>query len=100
MNKGLYQISNGGGTNAKWSRDGRAIYYANLNFELVRVSVNSGATFTTGDRKVLFPLRGVADWDVAPDGRFIMLRGRGQQQRSKLVTVENFFQELNTKVPK
>jgi hypothetical protein len=98
---GLYQVSSGGGTNPKWSRDGREIFFVNANNELTRVAVGSGASLTVTDQRVLFSLRGVADWDVSPDGsRFITIREREGRPRSKLVVVENFFQELNARVPR
>jgi serine/threonine-protein kinase len=100
VGKGLYQISSGGGLNPKWSRDGHEIFYANQNGNLARVAVVPGNTFAFVDPRVLFSIRGVADWDVAPDGRFIMIRERGGRLRSKLVVVENFFQELNVRVPR
>ena len=98
---GLYQISSGGGSQAKWSRDGREIFFVNGNSELVRVAVVPGKSFAVADQRVLFSLRGVVDWDVAPDGRrFIMVRDRQGQHRRKLIVVENFFEELKTKVPR
>jgi Tol biopolymer transport system component len=97
----LYQISTGGGSEPKWSPDGTEIFYVNGNNELVRVAVIPGATFSVADPRVLFSLRGVADWDVAPDGqRFIMIRDRQGRQRAKLVVVDNFFEELRAKVPR
>ena len=99
--QGLYQVSSGGGSKAKWSRDGREVFFANGNAELVRVAVVPGNSFAIADQRVLFSLRGVADWDVAPDGRrFIMIRDRQGQQQRKLVVVENFYQELKVRVPR
>jgi tRNA A-37 threonylcarbamoyl transferase component Bud32 len=99
--QGLYQISSGGGASPKWSRDGREIFFVDANGNLVRVGVVPGATFAVGNQQVLFSLRGVADWDVAPDGqRFIVIRQRQGQERPGLFVVENFFQELRTKVPR
>jgi eukaryotic-like serine/threonine-protein kinase len=98
---GLYQVSSGGGTYPKWSRDGREIFFVNANNELTRVAVTTGTSFATSDQRVLFSLRGVADWDVGPDAnRFITIREREGRPRSKLVVVENFFEELRTRVPR
>lgn len=72
-----------------------------LRPELTRVAVAPGASFAVRDHRVLFSLRGVLDWDVSPDGtRIITIRERGGRQRSTLVVVENFFQELRAKVPR
>jgi Tol biopolymer transport system component len=98
---GHYQITSGGGSGPKWSRDGREIFFANRNNELTRVAVVPGNTFGVADQRVLFSLRGVNSWDVAPDGqRFIMIRDREGKDRNKLVAVENFFAELNARVPR
>ena len=97
----VYQLSDAGGTNPKWSRDGREIFYANASADLIRVAVTPGSTFAFTDPRVLFSLRGVVDWDVMPDGqRFVVIRERASQQKSKLVVVENFADELRRKVPK
>ncbi len=99
--EGLYQVSSGGGVDPKWSADGREIFFRNGNNELARVAVARSTTFAVDDQRVLFSLRGVVDWDVVPDGqRFVLLRDRQGQQRRKLVVVENFFQELNARVPR
>ena len=99
--KALYQISTGGGSGAKWSRDGREIFFTNGTGELTRVAVVPGNSFAFADQRVLFSLRGVLDWDVTPDGRrFIMIRERQGQQRHKLVVVENVFAELKARAPR
>ena len=38
-------------------------------------------------------------WDISPiDGRFLMLRRDATNRRTKLVMVENFFEELREQV--
>ncbi len=38
-------------------------------------------------------------YDVTPDGqRFVMIRNVGVEERSELIVVENFFEELKAKV--
>ena len=97
----LHQISSGGGSRPRWSPDGREIFFVNKNRELVRVAVVPGDAFAFSDQRVLFSLRGIANWDVAPDGqRFIMIRDREGRGRRKLVVVENVFQELKAKAPR
>ena len=99
--QGLYQISSSGASKATWSHDGKEIFFRSGNAELVRVAVVPGNSFAIADQRVLFSLRGVADFDVAPDGRrFIVIRDRLGQQQRRLVVVENFFQELKARVPR
>jgi serine/threonine-protein kinase len=97
----LAQVSTAGGTRPKWSHNGQEIFFANGNEDLVSVAVRPGKSFTTGEQRVLLSLRGVTDWDVAPDDRrFIIIRDRQGQQRRKLVVVENVFEELKAKAPR
>ena len=97
----LYQVSTAGGTKPKWSHDGKEIFFVNANNEMARVAVVPGVGFVWADPKVLFSMRAVSDWDVAPDGRrFVVIHDRQGQQRLKLIVVENFFQELKAKLAK
>ena len=49
---------------------------------------------------MLFRAEGLTKFDVAPDGRFVLLRTRGASEPRQLVMVENFFTELKVKVPR
>jgi serine/threonine-protein kinase len=94
-------VSTAGGRHPVWSRDGRAVFFSNGNEELVRAEVSPGQEFAAGEQRVLFSLRGVSDWDVAPgDQRFVLIRERSGLGSRKLVVVENFFEELRAKVPR
>ena len=101
VNESLSQVSTRGGTRARWSRDGREIYYANGENALVRVAVVPANGFAVSDQQVLFSLTGVHDWDLTSDrNRFIVDHDRGGAQRNKLIVVENFFQELRARAPR
>jgi Tol biopolymer transport system component len=78
------RVSPGGGTFAKWRRDGRELYYLTLPPQqtLMAAAVSADdATFTISAVTPLFrvtlPSTGVAGWfyDVAPDGkRFLLIK--------------------------
>jgi Tol biopolymer transport system component len=80
-NGGKWQISADGGVQPKWRRDGRELYYLSLDGKMMSVPVSTGPVFTTGRPVVLFqtpltvnrssPTRD-RQFDVAPDGRFLM----------------------------
>ena len=92
------QVSTEGGSEAKWSRDGREIVYASLA-GLMTAAVLPGASFAAGEPTLLFPLEGITRWDVTPDGtRFIGLGTTDKGRTSQLVVVENFLDELRQKV--
>jgi len=61
------------------------------------IEVRSGTTLTLGARKVLFSLSRVSDWDVAPDGRFLLVREQEAERGGTQILVENFFVELEAK---
>jgi eukaryotic-like serine/threonine-protein kinase len=81
---GKWPISNGGGSQPRWSRDGKELFYFTPDSMLMAVSVSAnGAAFQPGVPKPLFRaaiLGGTGDgansawrWDVSPDGqRFLM----------------------------
>ena len=78
---GKWQISANGGSEPKWRRDGRELYYLGLDGKLMSVSI-AGPPFAAGRPVELFqtPLtvnRGAPTrdrrYDVAPDGRFLMV---------------------------
>ncbi|MDH5805171.1 MAG: serine/threonine-protein kinase [Gemmatimonadota bacterium] len=84
----IYQVSDEGGTEPIWSPDGRALYYR-LGERVMAVSVTAEAgTFQAAPPRTLFSgnfahdASGDQSWDLAPDGRFIMVRpvpgGRAQ----------------------
>ena len=69
------QISNAGGTNARWSRNGREIVYAAFDGKVMSVEVDTSRGLQAGSPKPLFDLPEGAPfgWDVSPDGeRFIV----------------------------
>jgi Tol biopolymer transport system component len=81
--QGKWQVSSGGGTEPRWARDGKEIFYLNPKAMLVAVPVSAGQTFSTGAPTPLFPVRGRAPisstdlytYDVSKDGkRFLVNR--------------------------
>jgi Tol biopolymer transport system component len=95
----LRQISGSFGRQPHWSKDGREVFYRTYNDTLYAVPVLSGATFTPGPPRALFPISGVSSWDVAPDAkRFLLVRARAAAVSRQLIVVENFFAELRARV--
>jgi eukaryotic-like serine/threonine-protein kinase len=81
---GKVQISRGGGTEPRWNRNGKEIFYLGPKNMLTAVSVSDdGGTLTTGTPETLFQLHGRAPisstdlftYDVTKDGqRFLVNR--------------------------
>ena len=112
--RGLQQVSTGGGRMPRWSPDGRELFYWAPEGGMMAVQVDVGSSLILGAPEVLFdgPYYsggGVTvgrTYDVAPDGRrFLMVKRAidvGQaagvtEQRLRLV--QNWFQELTERVP-
>ncbi len=70
-----WQISNEGGVVARWSRDGKALYYASSDGRLIEVAVQTSPEFRPGTTRLLFKLPALPTEtstvfeDVTPDGR-------------------------------
>ncbi|MEO7520342.1 MAG: LpqB family beta-propeller domain-containing protein [Gemmatimonas sp.] len=99
-------VSRGGGTEPRWSRDGRELFFVSGG-RLHVVAVPPGPTFNPGNPQVLFSLAGYRrarnrpQYDVSPDGRrFVMIRDRANAGGRGVVYVENWFSELLAKVKK
>ncbi len=104
------QISTGGGRLPLWSRDGRELFFSSLDSrQMLAVPVQSGTTLVAGRPQVLFEFAmlalaaGTRPYDIAPDGRFLIIRS-GQAEAaggtaSNLIVVQNWTEELKRLVP-
>ena len=90
---GRIQVSVDGGSEPVWSADGRELYYRRTGtFELVAARLELGATPRVISRESLFGIGDFvgaephANYDVAADGRMVMVR---RTQAPKLVLIQN-----------
>jgi Tol biopolymer transport system component len=104
---GKWPISNEGGTQPLWSRDGRQLFYRKPNQVWV-VDVQTGSGFSASKPRLLFEQPGYSGggplrtWDISPDGqRFLMvkLEERKSQPVTEMILVQNWFEELKRLVP-
>ena len=97
------QISIDGGTQPIWSRDGRTLYYRRGQ-EVNAVSVVAGPTFTWKAPVRLFVrdyVRSRADYDVAADGRFLMIKPDPNERAStQLRFVINWVDDVAKRLPR
>ena len=98
-------ISSGGGSNPRWSHDGRELFYRSPG-RMMRIQVNLEGGFRAGATETLFDTdldsgRLLGTYDVTADGlRFLMIREPEQdREASQIVVVPNFALELKEKVP-
>jgi Tol biopolymer transport system component len=105
---GRWQISTGGGTRPRWSRDGTELFYylgtADGTGAVMAVPIESGQNFRAGVPRMLFegpyvaPHPGRQTFDVSLDGqRFLMIKSTapgGSAEQPQIVVVENWLEEV------
>jgi len=103
-------ISTDGGHRPLWSRDGRELYFHSLDGRhMLAVPMQLGSTLKAGRPQVLFEAAmsvqgvGVRPYDIAPDGRFFIIRSvqteGGSGTPSNIIVVLNWLEELKRLVP-
>ena len=106
---GKWQISDGGGAQAQWSRAGRELFFRTAEGVMaVGLAIEGGSlragkpttlfkgAYLGGLRGILLPGYNFPDYDAAPSGQsFAMLEGKGEKrQTTKAKVVIGWFQEL------
>jgi Tol biopolymer transport system component len=87
------QVSpNGAWTPARWSRDGKELYYADSSMAGHATAIRpSGNELTILDTRPILPgVKDVVGIDVARDGRFLVARGSRTRPPSAIVLVTNW----------
>jgi Tol biopolymer transport system component len=98
------QLTTEGGTEPVWSRKGNEIFYRQGD-RMMSIPVTTAPTLDVGRPRVLFEGRfaagsaGLPAYDVAADGRFLMLRQERDSAPRELRTILDWFTELTRKVP-
>ena len=93
------KISKDGGQAARWSADGKEIFYRSPNGDLMYVEVSTTPVFRAGAPRLLFkaPPSSASQlifWDVAPDGKRFLFALPARQNSSELLTVVQNWQAL------
>jgi len=106
---GKWQISNGGGTVPKWSRNGKELFYRSPDSKVMVVNYTASGDSFHGDKPLLWSPAQFTDrgnplnFDLHPDGkRFAVLKAPGTEQNAAMNHVSfffNFIDELRRKVP-
>jgi len=103
------RVTETGGRNAVWSPNGRELFYRRLpDNAMMAIPVAITPTLSIGNATVLFETRGyipsvpTRNWDVAPDGRFLLIKqataATGAETRP-VILVQNWFAELRGAAP-
>ncbi|HSF16176.1 MAG TPA: protein kinase [Vicinamibacteria bacterium] len=98
---GKWLVSEGGGYNAIWSRDGRELFYRRAD-QILRVEVETERGFAIGKRSALFSGRyrsAGRDFDISPDGtRFVMMRNDDSRTTNRLRVLLDWRRALEARV--
>jgi len=103
-----WQVSNGGGTEPRWSPDGRELFFLDRTFRLVAAGIRGSPAFEVTGLRPLFDASGFVDdnfqhsYDVLPDGRgFLFLQpyltGRATTT-PPIIQVENWLADLRARL--
>jgi eukaryotic-like serine/threonine-protein kinase len=92
--QGKWQVSTNEGSKPKWRRDGKELYFANdISRVLSAVSVtetNGALQFGAAQALVTTPATQQFIYDVAPDGKKILLNVVSQQVNQSVTVIANF----------
>jgi len=96
-------VSTEGGQQPMWSRDEKELFYRNGN-KMMAVAVETESQFRVTGPIELFEGRylstaSLQNYDVAPDGRFLMIREPRESAPLGVNVVLNWFDELKRLVP-
>jgi serine/threonine-protein kinase len=104
------KISTAGGRRPLWSSNGQELFFGSPDVrQMFAVPLQSGPMLVAGQPQMLFEVTMAAiqggswPYDVAPDGRFVIIRS-GQAEIAggagpEIVVVQNWFEELKRLVP-
>jgi hypothetical protein len=94
----------GYGDHPVWSRDGTKLFYRRVEEKMVAATIETEPKLRVTDRKELFDWKYLSCWfcqtyDVAPDGRFLMIKNPVESPHQRINVVLNWFDELKRLVP-
>jgi Tol biopolymer transport system component len=96
--QGKWQVSTNEGLNPRWSRDGKELYYfaaANRSVTAVPVKeINGALQFGAAQVLSISPASQQGFYDVAPDGKKILLDLVSQQVNQSVTVIANFAAAL------
>ena len=106
--EGRWQVSNRGGGQPRWSRDGKELFYVEGD-AMMAVPVITRPSFQAHRAERLFQhshtgahtgaqYGGFTRYDVSPDGqRFLVVEPVGDQPDPSIIVVQNWFEEFRDK---
>jgi serine/threonine protein kinase/Tol biopolymer transport system component len=102
-----YQISNEGGNQPLWARNGKKLFYR-WQDQVWVVDYQTDGGFSTSKPRLLFEKSGygggspIRSWDLSLDGQeFLMIKPEQREPApvTEMILVQNWFEELKERVP-
>ncbi len=92
---GKWQVSTAGGSDPRWRRDGKELFYVAPGNKLMSAEVKAGATFEAGVPRLLFasPMKSTlgTHYDVSSDGqRFLINLAVGEESSRPITLIQNW----------
>jgi serine/threonine-protein kinase len=101
---GKLAVSTGGGAEPRWSKDGRELFYRDDDKMVAVALQTSGPSPVAGSPRVLFDGRfqvtdtGIGGYDVAKDGRFLMVQPSvNERPATQIAVVLGWLDDLKTR---
>jgi hypothetical protein len=99
---GRWQVSQAGGTEPRWNRNGRELFFVDLQNNLTAVEVEaSTAGFQSGASRKLFQFHGAGGlwrYDVSPDGeRFLVTDPLDEDLSSPVTLITDWTRRLEAR---
>jgi len=95
-------VSTEGGYQPVWSQDGKELFYRSGN-KMIAATIETEPEFKVTEFEELFEGRYLTsifhNYDVAPDGRFLMIQESQESTPPEIHIVLNWFEELKRLVP-
>jgi len=104
-----WQISQEGGTEPLWARNGKQLFYQSVDrYQNWAVDVQTGPVFSAGKPRLLFEQAGlqstrpIRSWDLSLDGQRFLMVNFGETKPTpvtEMILVQNWFEELKRLAP-
>jgi serine/threonine-protein kinase len=93
---GVWKISSGGGYRARWSGDGRTIYYQTVDNKQVRaVRVTPGSTFVVGASETIMTVSALGNaWDVDRHSGRLVVAEPVSAARLRIVVMQHWLDDF------
>jgi dipeptidyl aminopeptidase/acylaminoacyl peptidase len=98
-------VSAGGGSNPRWGREGKQIYYLSPQNKLMAVQVAAAPQLQASSPAEIWDLEALRIpasrrlFDILPDGRLLMVqRAEGEDELTRFDVVLNFFDDVKQKM--